>query len=291
MKRLTQLLAPAIFVLSVAPLAANAPDNSMRPTERPVAQTDAAQIPAIRPMPRPAAQAAVPAAVPNAALRPVTRPKSEQQLAAAQMSFIPQVSPQSSVRPIERPDAVVELALFKKRKLRRGSVCGDIDLQGEKVGNVAGKWKGCGVKNAVKITSVAGVKLSQSAVMDCDTANALKKWVERGLKPAFRRRGPVVEMRVAAHYICRTRNNQKGAKISEHGKGKAIDISAFTMKDGEVITVLKGWGQGTTLKPLSKAYKAACGPFGTTLGPNADRYHQDHFHFDTAKHRGGPYCR
>jgi len=294
MNRLSKLLTPLILAISVAPVMANAPDNSMRPNGRPAAQEQATQIPTIRPVARPVVQASIPVTnvvVPSAAMRPATRPKSEQQLAAAQMSFFPQVSPQSSVRPPERPDAVVELALFKKRKLRRGSVCGDIDLQGEKVGNVAGKWKGCGVKNAVKITSVAGVRLSQSAVMDCDTADALKKWVERGLKPAFRRRGPVVEMRVAAHYICRTRNNQKGAKISEHGKGKAIDISAFTMKDGEVITVLKGWGQGTTLKPLSKAYKAACGPFGTTLGPNADRYHQDHFHFDTAKHHGGPYCR
>jgi hypothetical protein len=27
------------------------------------------------------------------------------------------------------------------------------------------------------------------------------------------------------------------------------------------------------------------------LGPDADRYHQDHFHLDTASHRSGPYCR
>jgi len=38
-------------------------------------------------------------------------------------------------------------------------------------------------------------------------------------------------------------------------------------------------------------HRAACGPFGTVLGPNADRFHQDHFHFDTARHRSGPYCR
>jgi len=27
------------------------------------------------------------------------------------------------------------------------------------------------------------------------------------------------------------------------------------------------------------------------LGPEAARYHQDHFHFDTARYRSGSYCR
>jgi hypothetical protein len=38
-------------------------------------------------------------------------------------------------------------------------------------------------------------------------------------------------------------------------------------------------------------HKSACGPFGTVLGPDADKYHKDHFHFDVAKHGNGAYCR
>jgi len=30
---------------------------------------------------------------------------------------------------------------------------------------------------------------------------------------------------------------------------------------------------------------------GTVLGPEANRFHRDHFHFDTAEYRSGPYCR
>ena len=179
----------------------------------------------------------------------------------------------------------------KRRKLRRGAICGDIDIQGDEVGQVPGAVSGCGIRDAVKVRSVSGVALSHGAVMDCDTARALNRWVAKGVKPAFRRRGPVVELQVAAHYACRTRNSQRGARISEHGKGKAIDISAFVMKDGEVITVAKGWGQGTTLKLLHKAWRAACGPFGTVLGPKSDAYHWNHFHLDTASYRGGPYCK
>jgi hypothetical protein len=27
------------------------------------------------------------------------------------------------------------------------------------------------------------------------------------------------------------------------------------------------------------------------LGPNANSFHRDHFHFDTARYRSGSYCR
>ena len=32
-------------------------------------------------------------------------------------------------------------------------------------------------------------------------------------------------------------------------------------------------------------------PFGTVLGPNSDRFHRDHFHFDMASYSSGAYCR
>ena len=42
---------------------------------------------------------------------------------------------------------------------------------------------------------------------------------------------------------------------------------------------------------LQRMHRGACGPFGTVLGPDADRYHKGHFHFDTARRRSGPICR
>lgn len=217
--------------------------------------------------------------------------------ALAQAHSVPTASrsalaPVRSLRPQRRAPAVERSAQVNRTRRLRGAVCGTTAIQGEPVGPVPGKLAGCGVADAVRVHEVSGVRLSPPAVITCDTARALNTWVQKGLKPAFRRRGPVVEMRVAAHYACRTRNNRPGARISEHGRGKAIDLSAFVMKDGEVVTVLNGWKKGTTYRPLSRAHRAACGPFGTVLGPEADRYHRDHFHFDTARHRGGrPFCQ
>ena len=128
--------------------------------------------------------------------------------------------------------------------------------------------------------------------MDCVTANALKSWLEKTAKPALSRKGGGLKsLRVAAHYACRTRNNQKGAKISEHGRGRAIDISAFRLADGSEVSVLKGWNAKSTSKAMRQMHKGACGPFGTVLGPNANRFHRDHFHFDTARYRSGRYCK
>ena len=252
------------------PAAARAPEHSPRPVAR---GTSASETPAptVHPKLRPPS-----AQVTSTALRPAS---------------LPFLSPETSLPPHLRPEGLEQQAFFKRLKRRKGSVCGDIDIQGDKVGRVTGKLRGCGATDTVRVREVAGVRLSQGAVMTCDTARALKTWVERGIKPAFRQRGPVVELKVAAHYACRTRNNRPGAKVSEHGRAQAIDISAFTMMDGEVITVLKGWGHGTTLKPLRQVWKSACGPFGTVLGPQSDSYHRDHFHVDIARYRSGPYCR
>jgi hypothetical protein len=194
-------------------------------------------------------------------------------------------------RPKARDSEVERQGKARASARAKGAVCGVPDIQGVSIGRVPGKQSGCGVEAAVRVQSISGVSLSTHAVMDCTTAKALKTWIDRGMKPALRNRGGVSQIRVVAHYACRTRNNQKGAKISEHGKGRAIDIAGFTLRNGAKVSVLNDWGGSTYSKALRQMHGAACGPFGTVLGPNADRFHRDHFHFDTARYRSGSYCR
>lgn len=277
-------------------LAASAPETSLRPALRPTSTGNAPHVD----LPHATLSASADLNAPGQDLgsgqgpvtRPASRPVSEQILAAATLPA--DLAPNSldlSLVPFTRPDAVAEQALFKRRMRRRGAVCGDIDIQGKPVGAVAAEMPGCGASDAVRVTSVAGVTLSQGSVMTCEMAKALKRWVERDVETAFGRRNKVVSLRVAAHYACRTRNNRPGGRISEHGRGKAIDISGFKLEDGTLVSVLQGWRARETRKPLRRIWKAACGPFGTVLGPESDRYHQDHFHLDVARHRGGAYCR
>lgn len=264
-----------------------------------------------RPMPNPTR---VDAAVPEAA--------PEVSLATAEGTAPPEGALGSSLRPRARPEALAEkIAALKaasnapglgldvttakpetdlaavppptrkeKRKKKReaasmdGAVCGVSSIKGAEIAPIGSKVGGCGVPEAVRVTSIAGVRLSQAATVDCSVAKGLNAWVDEVAQPAFD--GKLVELRVAAHYICRSRNNIKGAKISEHGKGRAIDISGFVLSNGKLLTVQDNYN-----KLLRRIYKAGCSYFATTLGPGSDGYHEDHFHFDTAVREGGTYCR
>ena len=174
------------------------------------------------------------------------------------------------------------------------SVCGDPRILGVPIGDVAGPGA-CGIENAVRLHAVGDVVLSPTARVNCNAARAFRAWVEGAAQPAAREVGTrLTQMRVAASYACRTRNSRRGAKISEHAKGNAIDISNFRFSNGDKVEVLTGWRGGAYSGFLRKVHGAACGPFGTVLGPNADRFHQDHFHFDVARYgrgRGRTYCR
>ena len=170
-------------------------------------------------------------------------------------------------------------------------LCGTSDILGRAMSPVPGRLRGCGVAEPVRVAEVAGIRLSRPATMDCRTALALRRWVETGVKPAVGRLGGgAVALDVAAGYSCRTRNNIAGAKISEHGRGRAIDISGVRLANGQEIRVLTGWTARQQGQVLRQMHRAACGPFTTVLGPDADSYHRDHFHFDTARGRGA-YCR
>ena len=175
---------------------------------------------------------------------------------------------------------------------RAGSVCGIPGIKGKALPAIAARVRGCGLGEPVEVTSVDGIALTPPATIGCPTAVALNTWVHGTAKPAFAGKGGGLEaLRVAASYICRTRNNVPGAPISEHGKGKAIDISGFILASGAEVTVAQDYRRGAYSATLKRVHQAACGPFGTTLGPGSDGRHEDHIHMDIASYRSGDYCR
>ena len=170
-------------------------------------------------------------------------------------------------------------------------LCGNPNLLGQELGTIEGQGA-CGIPNAVSVEFVAGVRLSQPAKLNCRTANTLANWVQDDAQMAVSRlRSRITEMRVLASYACRGRNNQSGARLSEHALGNAVDIAAFTLANGDVLNIETDWNIGRKGAALERLHETACGPFGTVLGPNADRFHYNHFHLDTASYRSGPYCR
>ena len=269
-----------VLALGAGTVLAEAVNISPRPMPRPVTAQPLPTAPQIRPRPRPVdlmadvtppletASLSLSLSVPM--LRPQPRPAGLAQ--SQEQTALASASPRKT-----KPG--------KAQKSKNGSVCGDPSIKGERLSRILSKVKGCGVEEPVQVTSIDGIRLSQPATLDCTTAAALKTWIQTAMRPAFGNR-EVVELHIAAHYICRPRNNIKGGKISEHGRGKAIDIAGFVFSDGKSWSVARDYN-----KQIRKAHKNACGIFGTTLGPGSDGYHEDHLHFDTASYRGGPYCR
>jgi len=197
-----------------------------------------------------------------------------------------------SPRPRLRPCKFRQIEIGRERMRERGAVCGDWTIIGETRKPIKGKYRGCGIAEPVRLRKVSDVFLSQLALMDCETAITLKTWLETTAKPAFADQGGGLKgMRLAGHYACKTQNNQPRARLSEHARGRAIDISSFILMDGTVITVRDGWSDDDTRDVMRELHAGACGLFGTVLGPDADRYHKGHFHLDTARRRGGPVCR
>ncbi len=151
-------------------------------------------------------------------------------------------------------------------------------------------YSACGaIQPFVMHAAIGGqVALQPAATLRCPMVPAVESWLRDVVRPAARQHlgRDVVSIQVAASYACRTRNSIRGARLSEHGRANALDVRGFVLAGGGVVSVRHGWhawgGEG------------ACRIFTTVLGPNADRYHRDHFHFDLARHgRHGTYrvCR
>jgi hypothetical protein len=218
---------------------------------------------------------------------------------AIKVSAIPRLRPKSLGRIRDNQQVVAststptkpERPKKAKRQRKKGSVCGVRSIRGKAVSRINGKGS-CGIANPVKITAVGGVALTREITVNCATAKRLDNWVSKSAKPTIGRQGGgLVAVQAIGGYSCRTRNSKRGAKLSEHAKGNAVDIAGFKLKNGTIYSVKTDWRRGRAGNTLRKLHKSACGPFGTVLGPNSDRHHHDHFHFDVANHRGGAYCR
>jgi hypothetical protein len=155
----------------------------------------------------------------------------------------------------------------------------------------------CGMPDPVVVASLDNGDIPLTGVAEVNQAVAatFAAWVRDAVEPAARAKlgGGLTGLRIVGAYSCRTRDNIKNAKLSEHAYGNAIDVGAFRIGK-QWIDVGGSHGPGEQAF-LDKVRADACGPFKTVLGPGSDSYHTDHFHLDLAKRRtGGPsrglYC-
>ncbi|GLI24830.1 hypothetical protein XFLAVUS301_45040 [Xanthobacter flavus] len=146
----------------------------------------------------------------------------------------------------------------------------------------------CGTFIPVRLTAVRladgrMIPLKPAAISRCEMTVAAAAWMSEALAPAVAAAGGVLSaIRIADSYNCRPRNRVAGAKMSEHGRGNAVDVGGFELGDGRVWTVAKG---GLPMALRASMKDSACTRFATVLGPGSDGYHEDHIHVDLAQRR------
>jgi hypothetical protein len=145
-------------------------------------------------------------------------------------------------------------------------------------------------KRPLTTASVTPVEIKPEATLACPIVSALDKWIMDAVQPSSLRwfGQPIVEIKQISAYSCRGMNGQRGARISEHAFGNALDIAAFILADGRTVTVKNGWkGSPEEQGFLRDVQGAACDQFSTVLAPGSNAFHYDHIHVDLMRRASG----
>lgn len=153
---------------------------------------------------------------------------------------------------------------------------------------------GCGFSSAVRLVSTGGdntVRFQPAPLIGCGLAGKIADWLTKDASVLAREimGEELVEIRTGPGYACRRRNNLPNGKLSEHALGTALDITAFVLKSGAIVSVEQDWKvsnqeDAASSRFLRNLHSSACKRFMTVLGPEADAHHTDHFHLDTGCH-------
>jgi hypothetical protein len=148
----------------------------------------------------------------------------------------------------------------------------------------------CGGRDMVRLDAVVlpdhrRVEVKPTAVLRCAMAESFAAWVRDEASVHIAPLGAALRgVETYGSYDCRGRNSVIDAKLSEHGKGNAIDVRALVLT-GDRHTELTG---ENVAKPVREALRdSACHRFTTVLGPGADSYHNNHIHLDILERTHG----
>lgn len=153
---------------------------------------------------------------------------------------------------------------------------------------------GCHRLGTVSLMAIAGDSgefgISNLGPVKCEVANAFSNWARFGVDRAARQLlgSPLARIETMGSYACR--NVAGSDRRSAHASAEAIDVSGFVLADGRRISLVDDWDGGTAAERefLRVVHSSACKRFGTVLGPEYNRAHEDHFHLEKT---GDGFCR
>ncbi|WP_083987754.1 extensin family protein [Croceicoccus marinus] len=197
--------------------------------------------------------------------------------------------PRTAPRPAARPDTAPSLPTADERicRSRLAELGADfVPLPDLSAGS-------CSSSNAVTLYHLASdntrVVVTNLPRISCTLSQDLSNWTRFGVSRAAQQilGSPVVKLETFGSYSCR--NVAGSSRLSAHSTASAVDISGFILADGRRITIKGGWqGSSGERQFLRTIHQSACKRFGTVLGPDYNRAHEDHLHLELG---GGGFCR
>ena len=172
--------------------------------------------------------------------------------------------PVASVPPIDQPPA---------RNSTCGAVIAELGVEATPLAPVVTAPAAFRRRSPSRGSNAAPSPCRPTALLNCSLAETLAAWMDNTVQPiALDTLGArVTGLRIAASYSCRNRDSLADAKLSEHARGNAIDISAFKVDGIGWIEVESGWNGGDDKADFLREVRgSACGPFTTVLGPGSD---------------------
>lgn len=153
----------------------------------------------------------------------------------------------------------------------------------------------CHIQTRVGISQVGGMTALSPPLSETSCAAALRlaMWERHGVQPAARAilGAEVSTVHQVGSYNCRPIRTTGGTtnRWSTHATADAIDITGFDLSNGQSIRLISDWdGTATEARFLRAVHDSACTWFATTLGPDYNSLHADHFHLQS---RGWGTCR
>lgn len=148
----------------------------------------------------------------------------------------------------------------------------------------------CGYDDGMLLAPAAGEAAFRpgGVIASCPVAAAWFLFDRDVLQPAAMRHfgSRVAEVRNAGSYSCRRLYGRAEGAYSLHASADAIDILGFRLANGIEISVRRDWRDpGAKGAFLDDVRDGACRLFATTLSPDYNAAHADHFHLDHG-HRG-----
>ncbi len=206
-------------------------------------------------------------------------------LLAACASAPPRPSaPPAAAPPVAAPVPSPTLKYWPNRDAIQSACLNDLEAMGaqfELIGQAEPGRGGCTLENGVRLLRMKA-ELSRPVEITCPLALRLMEFERDVLRPdALQMFGK--ELRRINHaggFVCK-RMTGNGARVSEHGHGRAIDIWGFALMDETRVSVDQHWrDRGPLGAYLRQVARKACDYFQVVLTPNSDAAHAKHLHVD-----------